>query len=132
MISISSSQFSEMPQNSTVQITTDTTWVSPVVEVEMEPTNIFESDMIIVDDSKLKDKNLTSGGKQKNAEKISKEKMDGNIFSRALKRAQSFGKNKNKTEVKKTDIKNIQHIFTLPNKKKETSHQDSTKEETKK
>ena len=122
MISISSSQFSEMPQNSTVQITTDTTWVSPVVEVEMEPTNIFESDMIIVDDSKLKDKNLTSGGKQKNAEKISREKMDGNIFSRALKRAQSFGKNKNK----KTEVKNIQHYFTLPNRKKE-----SKKEETK-
>ena len=119
-----------MPQNSTVQISTDVTCATPVVDVEMEATNIFKSNMIIVDDSKLKDRNLASGGKQKNTEKISKEKLDGNIFSRALKRAQSFGKNKNK----KTDVKNIQQYFTLPSKNKETSHQhqNSTKGETKK
>ena len=118
-----------MPQNSTVQISADVTCATPVVDVEMEATNIFKSNMIIVDDSKLKDRNLASGGKQKNTEKISKEKLDGNIFSRALKRAQSFGKNKNR----KPEVKNIQHYFTLPSKKKETSsHEDSTKEETKK
>ena len=116
------SQFSEMPQNSTMRISKDVACVSPLVEPEMEPTNIFKSNMIIVDESKLKNRNLPSTGKKENAEKLSKEKLDGNIFSRALKRAQSFGKNKKK----KSEAKNIQQSFTLPNRKK-----DSTKEETK-
>ena len=111
-----------MSQNSDMRISKDVACVSPPVEVEMDPSDLFKSDIKIVDDTKFKARNLASGEKQKNVEKISKEKLDGNIFSRALKRAQSFGKNKNK----KTEVKNIQHYFTLPNRKKE-----SKKEETK-
>lgn len=106
-----------------MRISESTACVSPLIEVDTEPTNIFKSNIIIVDDSKLKNRNVASGGEQKNAEKISKEKLDGNIFSRALKRAQSFGKNKKK----KPEGKNIQRYLTLPNRKKE----DSTKKETK-
>ena len=111
-----------MPQNSTVRISKDVTCVSPLAEVDVDPTNIFKSNLIIVDDSKLKNRNVPCGGDQKNAEKISNEKLDGNIFSRALKRAQSFGKKKKK----KTDTKNIHRYFTLPNRKKESCRQDST------
>ena len=111
-----------MSQSSMVRISKDAACTSPLVEDEIDPSDLFKSDIKIVDDTKLKAKNLASGDIQKNVEKISKEKLDGNIFSRALKRAQSFGKNKNK----KTEVKNIQNYFTLPNRKKE-----STKEETK-
>ena len=84
----------------------------------MEPVDLFKSDIIVVDERKLLDrKSLLDGNKD---QKISKEKEGGNFLSRALKRAQSFGKGK--SIKKKTDEKNNQnnnHYFTIRGKRKE-------------
>lgn len=105
-----------MCENSEVKITKEVEIVSPVVDdVEMDPSDLFKSDLIIVDDKLLKNTKLAPERNQPNTkdQKISTEKFGGSIFSRVLKRAQSFGKNKNGN----SEGRNNHNYFTMRRKK---------------
>ena len=84
----------------------------------MEPVDLFKSDIIVVDERKLLDRKSVLDGSKDN--KIPTEKEGGNFLSRALKRAQSFGKSKSIR--KKPEDKNNQnnhHYFTIRGRRKE-------------
>ena len=117
-----------MCENSDVKITKDVEIVSPVVDdVEMDPCDLFKSDLIIVDDKLLKNTKLASERNQPDTknQKISTEKFGGSIFSRVLKRAQSFGKSKN---VNSSGDKNNKYFTMRRNKELNEAPNEKKKE----
>ena len=122
-----------MCENSDVQITKEVEIVSPVVDdVEMDPCDLFKSDLIIVDDKLLKNTKLAPERNQPDTknQKISTEKFGGSIFSRVLKRAQSFGKSKNVNSGDKNNkyftMRRKKELNEAPNEKKKERMTDKS------
>ena len=122
-----------MCENSDVKITKDVEIVSPVVDdVEMDPCDLFKSDLIIVDDKLLKNTKLAPERNQPDTknQKISTEKFGGSIFSRVLKRAQSFGKSKNVNSGDKNNkyftMRRNKELNEAPNEKKKERMTDKS------
>ena len=104
-----------MSDTSEVEITKEVEMVRvPKIddEVEMESCDIFKSDIIIVDDNLLKNTKSAPDRNTKD-QQASAEKFGGNIFSRVLKRAQSFGKNKSVN----SEDRNHNKYFSMRRKK---------------
>ena len=122
-----------MCENSDVKITKEVEIVSPVVDdVEMDPCDLFKSDLIIVDDKLLKNTKLAPERNQPDTknQKISTEKFGGSIFSRVLKRAQSFGKSKNVNSGDKNNkyftMRRKKELNEAPNEKKKERMTDKS------
>ena len=122
-----------MCENSDVKITKEVEIVSPVVDdVEMDPCDLFKSDLIIVDDKLLKNTKLAPERNQPDTknQKISTEKFGGSIFSRVLKRAQSFGKSKNVNSGDKNNkyftMRRNKELNEAPNEKKKERMTDKS------